>query len=357
MISDQRYQKHLQLSQFGAKGQEKLAKAKILIVGAGGLGNPAAQYLNSIGVGTLGLIDQDKIAISNLPRQPQYCPSDIGKHKTTTLVRRLHKQNPQTTLVPHLEFLTPENALDIIAAYDLVIDASDNFGTRYLINDACVMLRKPFVYGAVHEFEGQVSTFNFNHGPTYRCLFPESRVLTSIPNCDQNGVLGVLPGLIGTYQAIEAVKVITDIGMPLSGKLLVVDVLGQTHFQVKFSPIASNLQIAALKVHYGQHLSKECIVPAITKAVLLQWIRDKKAMRIIDVREPQAFQRSRLEPSENIPLATIERNEGLGHIQVPIVLVCQTGKRSAFAAKHLLAGDSSREVYNLSGGINSVGYT
>lgn len=354
MINDQRYQKHLQLSQFGAKGQEKLAKAKILVIGAGGLGTPVAQYLNSIGVGTLGLMDQDKIAVSNLSRQPLYCPEDVGSYKVTTLVKWLQKQNPQTQLITHLEYLTTENALDIILAYDLVIDACDNLGTRYLINDACVILGKPFIYGGVHEFEGQISTFNFHEGPTYRCLFPEDETTAAVPNCDQNGVLGALPSLIGSYQAIEAIKVITGLGEPLSGKLLVVDVLAQTHLQMKFSPIPENQQISELKPSYDQLFTDTCTVPNINIALLMQWINEKKPMRIIDVREPHAFPNKRLDTSENIPIQEVEKRLNYDHAEVPIVLICQSGRRSALAAKILLAKDPNLTVFNLSGGLNSL---
>lgn len=354
MLNDLRYQKQVQLRQFGSRSQEKLAKAKVLIIGAGGLGTPVAQYLNSMGVGTLGLMDKDKIAITNLPRQPLYCPSDVGSYKATTLVKWLHKQNPQVQLVPHLEYLTPENALTIIDTYDLVVDACDNLGTRYLINDACVILGKPFIYGGVHEFEGQVSTFNFHDGPTYRCLFPEDETTTSVPNCDQNGVLGTLPGLIGSYQAIEAVKVITGIGIPLSGKLLVVDILAQTHLQIKFSPIPENHLISALKPSYKQFLPEPCRIPDINIPLLMQWIDEKKPMKLIDVREPHAFRNHRLDASENIPLGEVENWLNYNHTEDPIVLICQSGYRSALAAKNLLAKDPNIKVFNLSGGLNSI---
>lgn len=354
MTNDPRYQKHYQLKHFGRKGQEKLAQSKVLIVGAGGLGTPAAQYLNSIGVGTLGLVDQDKIALTNLARQSLYFPEDVGKYKISTLVERLCKQNPQTKFVPYFEFLTPNNALDIIADYDVVIDASDNFGTRYLVNDACVILDKPFIYGAVHDYEGHVSTLNHNNGPTYRCLFPETKTHMAIPNCDQNGVLGPLPGLIGIYQAIEAVKVIAGIGTPLSGKLLVVDILTQKHLAIQFPSIPQNQRISILKVHYGQPISSSDVIPEITISVLKGWIEQQKAIRIIDVREPYAFQQAHLPPSENIPLREIGR---IIDNQVPLVMVCQSGKSSALAAQQLKRKNAQLEVYNLIGGLNSLQFS
>lgn len=354
MTNDPRYQKHYQLKHFGRKGQEKLAQSKILIVGAGGLGTPAAQYLNSIGVGTLGLVDQDKIALTNLARQSLYCSEDVGKYKISTLVERLRKQNPQTKFIPYLEFLTPDNALEIIADYDVVIDASDNFGTRYLVNDACVILDKPFIYGAVHDYEGHVSTFNHNNGPTYRCLFPETKTQVAIPNCDQTGVLGPLPGLIGTYQAVEAIKVITGTGIPLSGKLMVIDVLTQTHLAIQFPSVPQNRTISNLNAHYSQPMFPSDAIPEITMSILKAWVEEQRPIKIIDVREPHAFQQSHFHPSENIPISAID---SLQNFQVPLVMVCQSGKRSAHAAQQLKRKNAQLEVYNLIGGLNSLQFS
>lgn len=348
-----RYQKHYKLNGFGEEGQKKLAEGKILIIGAGGLGTPAAQYLNSIGVGTIGIIDGDLIELSNLPRQTLYSPDDVGKHKTEILIRQLQKQNPETRLISHLEFLIIENALSVISEYDLVIDASDNFGTRYLANDACVILKKPLIYGAIHEFEGQVCVLNYQNGPTYRCLFPESDQPQFITNCDENGVLGILPGLIGTYQAIEALKVLTEIGEPLTGKLLIVDTLAQSHLKVAFPVQPQNQNISSLQSNYGQSVCNSISIEPLEASTLQNWINDQKPFEIIDVRSVEEFGLYSLEGSKNIPLQQLESYQDEITGKYPIILVCQSGKRSSAAAQILNKITSNLQIFNLSGGLNS----
>jgi len=350
-----RYQRHYQLKGFGEINQQKLAKAKVLIVGAGGLGTPAAQYLNGMGIGTIGLIDWDSIEISNLPRQTLFRPKDVGKLKVSILARRLQEQNTENKKIAYLEYLTRENALTIIAQYDLVIDASDNFGTRYLINDACVILGKPFIYGAVHAFEGQISVLNYRNGPTYRCLFPEQEQLSTIPNCNENGVLSVLPGLIGTYQAVEAVKVLTQTGEPLAGKLLIIDGLSQTHLKINFSLKPENQNIKQLKALYGlPTCSKQIRSLALGKETLIQWLKERKKIEIIDVRTSQEFEQNKLPRAKNIPFQEIE----IRHVEIegklPVVVVCQSGKRSTIAAEQLLVIKPHWVIYNLEGGLNSL---
>ena len=218
-----RYIRQTLLKGFGVKAQEKLKQAKVLVVGAGGLGVPVLQYLNAMGVGVLGIVESDTIDLSNLQRQVIYGEGDVGLSKLAVIKQKLEAQNSETKINAYDTFLHKDNALEIIKNYDLVVDATDNFPTRYLINDACVLLNKPFVYGALHEFEGQVSVFNYKSGPTYRCLFPTMPSKGEMPDCNENGVLGIVPGIIGNLQALEAVKVITGIGKPLSGTLLIFD--------------------------------------------------------------------------------------------------------------------------------------
>lgn len=354
-MSQNRYQKHIKLKSFGQEGQDKLNHSKILIIGAGGLGCPAAQYLNGIGVGTIGIMDKDSIEESNLPRQTLYGHDDIGKPKTDTLVHKLQQQNPYTKLVAIREFLTPENALSTIADYDLVIDASDNFGTRYLVNDACVILKKPFIYGALHDFEGQVSVLNYLNGPTYRCLFPESDQNHIIRNCDENGVLGVLPALIGTYQAIEAVKVLTGIGEPLTGKLLIIDTLSQTHLKIGVPSVPENKAIKALKTTYHQPVcAADMAIKELSPEDFLEKIRQEGNTLLVDVRTEQEFHQSHLENSLNIPLNDIESRLNEIDKSSTLILICQSGKRSLVAAQKLKATHPERQVYNLTGGLNHL---
>lgn len=220
-----RYQRHLSLPGFGKAAQLKLKAAKVLVVGAGGLGCPVLQYLAAAGVGMIGIVDDDFVSRSNLQRQILYTDAEVGESKAALAARKLQAMNPQIECVAHPVRLDIGNALELIEPYDLVIDGSDNFPTRYLINDACVLLDKPLIYGALYTFQGQVSVFNFEGGPTYRCLFPKPPKPEDAPNCAEIEVVGVLPGLIGCMQADEAIKVIAGIGEPLSGKLLILDAL------------------------------------------------------------------------------------------------------------------------------------
>lgn len=230
-----RYDKQIALPEVGETGQRKLAEAKVLVVGAGGLGCPALQYLAAAGIGTIGIVDGDVVNETNLHRQVLYNNSDVGKPKVEVAAERLKNLNSQIEINTFSEFLTAANALDIVANYDLIVDATDNFAARYRINDVCVKLNKPFVYGAIHRFEGQVSVFNYKGGPTYRCLFPDKPAENQIPNCNETGVLGVLPGIIGTHQATEVLKIIIGIGEVLSGKLMTLNLLTNSTRTFEFS--------------------------------------------------------------------------------------------------------------------------
>src|SRR5882724_2373410 len=214
-----RYQRQLSLAGFGPEAQAKLKHGRVLVIGAGGLGCPALLYLAAAGVGRITLIDGDRVDVSNLHRQVLYTEADAGELKAVVAARRLRALNPQIAVEPRAERFTRANALELVRACDVVVDGSDNFGTRYLVNDACVLADRPFVYGAVQGFEGQASVFNWRGSPTYRCLFPEPPEPGTVPNCAEAGVLGVLPGLIGLLQATETIKLLTGIGEPLAGKL------------------------------------------------------------------------------------------------------------------------------------------
>src|ERR1017187_2761519 len=235
-----RYHRHIQLSEIGIEGQGKLKQSKVLVIGAGGLGCPVLQYLTAAGVGTLGIVDFDKVDESNLQRQILYGIDDIGKPKVECAVNRLSQQNPFVKFISHNIQLTNQNAIDIINNYDIIIDGTDNFPTRYLVNDACVLLNKPLVYGSINKFEGQVSVFNYlinetKRSATYRCLFPNPPSAADVPNCSEVGVLGVLPGIIGTLQANETIKIITEIGDVLSGKLLILNALSMQFYTIAFT--------------------------------------------------------------------------------------------------------------------------
>jgi adenylyltransferase/sulfurtransferase len=347
----ERYSRQTQLKAFGLKAQNKLLNAKVLVVGAGGLGVPVLTYLNAMGVGTLGIVDNDVVSLSNLHRQVSYCENEIGKPKVEVLVKKLNAQNPNTKLIPHQIFLTIDNALAIIEQYDLVVDASDNFPTRYLVNDACVILKKPFVYGALHGFEGQVSVFNYQNGPTYRCLFPTMPSPTEIPNCDENGVLGVIPGIIGNLQALEAVKVLTGIGEVLSGKLLLVDGLTQSYQKIKFSKVAGNDEISVLKNSYDFHCD---IATASIEATDLLALSKTQKIQLIDVRTVEEFQHFHVDNAIHIPLANIELENHKIDFTKDIYVICQSGIRSHKAIEFLGSVQPNAKLINVNGGINKM---
>lgn len=353
-MNELRYEKQIKLKGFGLPAQQLLQDSKVLIVGAGGLGTPCAQYLNGAGVGTIGLIDDDIISLSNLPRQTLFDESEIGSLKVDVLFQKLTKQNPATNFICYKEFLTPANALAIISKYDVVIDASDNFGTRYLINDSCVILNKPFIYGAVQDFEGQVSILNYQDGPTYRCLFPgNDEQDNTIPNCNDNGIIGALPALVGTYQAIEAIKIISGVGTPLSGHLLVIDTLSQTHFKIAVSANPGNRKITQLKESYPIPVCTSD-VPLIDATTLKQWLQAEKKVELIDVRTAEEFNNMQWPSSKNIPLTELHIRQSEIDLHLPVVTICQTGTRSKNAALLLLKENSMRQVFSLQGGLPSL---
>lgn len=345
-----RYSRQTQLKGFGEEGQQKLANSKVLVVGLGGLGLPVLQYLNAMGVGTLGLMDQDIVELHNLQRQTLYAEQDIGRLKLEVAHEKLAAQNSTTIFKLYDSFLTKENAIEIISQYDLVVDATDNFPTRYLINDACVLLEKPFVYGALHGFEGHVSVFNYQNGPTYRCLYPNMPSSEEIPNCDENGVLGVIPGIIGTFQALEAVKVLTGIGEVLSGKLLLFDGLGQRSTQINFKLNPKNLKINKLQDSYD---FQDCgLVPTITAEAFQSVLESKQDFLLLDVRTTEEFERQHLPIAVNVPLRELE------HYKIDeektTYLICETGMRSETAARMLQEKYPNRQFVNVLGGMKKM---
>lgn len=345
-----RYQRQLQLPGFGTEGQQKLANAKVLVIGAGGLGVPVLQYLTGMGVGTLGIVDADQVSLSNLHRQVIYTPADVGQLKVDCCVEKLKKQNQDVQFHTYPLFLSPDNALEIVKDYDLVVDATDNFDARYLINDACVILNKPFVYGALQQFEGHLSVFNYQGGPTYRCLYPNPPSEGQIPDCNTAGVLGIVPGLIGSYQALEAIKIIAGLGTPLSGVLQVFDFLHNSQYQIKLTAKPENRTIREIKT--PETLPLCAADDNISAEQLSDWIRGKKAFQLIDVREVREYQAGHLETAFSLPLSRL--NGRLPDIPTdqPWVIMCQQGGRSKKALQYLKERQPGLTLFNLDGGMN-----
>ena len=350
MHAESRYIRQLQLSSFGQEGQEKLRIAKVLIVGAGGLGVPVLQYLTSMGIGKLGLVDGDRVAVSNLHRQVIYDMEDVGKLKVEASRLKLSRQNPEIEFSTYPFFLDVDNALKILSEYDVIVDATDNFATRYLINDACVILGKPFVYGALQNFEGQVSVFNYQGGPTYRCLFPTPPDAGQIPDCNQAGVLGIVPGIIGSYQALETVKILARLGKVLSGELLILDLLGHQNYRLKLKTNPENHRISRLADSYDSPVCQT--IASISPEELLAWYENKQPFILIDVREPHEFAQGHLEYARSFPLTKINEQH-LDFLKThTVVVMCQMGSRSEKAIQLIQTKLPDISLLNLSGGIN-----
>lgn len=350
-----RYSRHLLLPEIGQAGQQKLKAAKVLVVGCGGLGCPVLQYLAAAGVGTLGLLDFDTVDDSNLQRQVLYATADVGRPKAVVAAEKLYAQNPFIELIPHQLLLSADNALALFADYDIIVDCSDNFATRYLVNDACVVLGKPLVFGAIFKFEGQVTVFNYQNGPTYRCLHPVPPAAGEVPNCAEIGVLGVLPGLIGTMQAAEALKIILELGEVLSGRLLLVDALGMRFQTIRFRAVPANQQLTALAPDYAAFCGEAPLeitparAPEISADELKAWQQSGRPLQLLDVREPHEHARRSI-GGQMIPLGKLgDELAGLSK-DVPVVVHCASGVRSQKAVLLLLAAGFA-EVYSLRNGL------
>lgn len=350
-----RYSRHLLLDKVGEDGQEKLKAAKVLVIGAGGLGCPILQYLTAAGVGIIGTIDFDKVDETNLQRQILFTVDDIGKNKAEIAANRLKQLNNFVQFNVYAEKLTNENAIDLFSEYDLIVDGSDNFSTRYLVNDACVQTSTPLVYGAIYKFEGQVAVFNYQNGPSYRCLFPEAPEEGAVPNCSEIGVIGVLPGLIGTKQANEAIKIILEIGEPLSGKLLVYDALQSSQFVVDIErneaqiKIANEINITEYDYEYFCGIKKQSIMNQISSAELKE-VMTNEDVQVIDVREPHETPKVDELNAINIPLQTIPNNLDKIEKDKKVIVHCQHGVRSMNAIGYLQE-QGFENLYNLTGGI------
>jgi adenylyltransferase/sulfurtransferase len=352
-----RYSRHIILPEVGPKGQKKLKDAKVLIVGAGGLGSPVSLYLAAAGVGTIGLIDFDRVDLSNLQRQVIHTQKSVGTLKVDSAAKAINELNSEVKVNKITKALDESNATKIIKEYDLVIDGTDNFPTRYLINDACVQLNKPFVYGSIYRFEGHVSVFGQKNRPCYRCLFPEPPAANMAPSCSEAGVLGALAGTIGTLQATEALKLILEIGKPLAGYLLVYDALNMEFKKLKVAHnedcaiCGKNPTIKSLKMY-----EKECgddliSCKMISPKELIAWHKEKKPMQILDIREPH--QRLLGVISEAIEVKMDELKEVAKNLDEskPCIVVCQLGVRSKAAIEKLSQLGYKGELLNLNGGM------
>jgi len=361
-----RYSRHLIIPEVALSGQLKLKQAKVLLVGAGGLGAPLGLYLAAAGVGTIGVIDADVVDHTNLQRQVQFGTGDVGVPKLEATERRLKDLNPYVNIIKHETWLSSENALDIIKDYDVVVDGTDNFPTRYLVNDACVMLGKPNVYGSIFRFEGQISVFHAQQGPCYRCLYPEPPPPGLVPSCAEGGVLGVLPGSVGTLQAIETVKLILGIGDPLIGRLLRFDALEMSFREYKLRkdpncPVCGEHPTVTELIDYVQFCGvtpepkpTEIVAPEwqITPTELVALRQAGQHPLVVDVREPHEREIAAIPDSILIPVGDIAARMHELDSSQEIVLYCRTGVRSAKALEQLRAAGFNK-LKNLTGGIHA----
>jgi sulfur-carrier protein adenylyltransferase/sulfurtransferase len=359
-----RYSRHLILPEVGVEGQRKLKAAKILCIGAGGLGSPVALYLAAAGVGTVGIVDFDVVDFSNLQRQILHTTQDVGRSKLDSAKAKLLAMNPHMEVVLHNAALSSENALEIFAPYDIVVDGTDNFPTRYLVNDACVLLGKPNAYGSIFRFEGQASVFATKDGPCYRCLYPEPPPPGLVPSCAEGGVLGVLPGVIGCIQATETIKLIIGAGEPLIGRFLIFDALRMKFRELKLRkdpdcPVCGTHPTVTKLIDYEQFCGVQSATeeaPMSGSASEIAAVDLKKrldrgdVLTIVDVREPNEYQINRIGGSVLIPLGDIPKRYVELDPTTEIVVHCKMGGRSAKAAEFLRSKGYTK-VLNLTGGI------
>jgi molybdopterin/thiamine biosynthesis adenylyltransferase/rhodanese-related sulfurtransferase len=340
-----RYDRQVTLPELGEQGQRRLAQGSVLIVGAGGLGSPAAIYLAAAGVGRIGLVDFDEVDETNLHRQVLYGTRDVGRPKLEAAAARLHDLNPEVTVVTHAGALTSDNALEIATPYDVIIDGTDNFPTRYLVGDVCTILHKPNVYGSVFRFDGQVAVFDADRGPCYRCLYPEPPPPGLVPSCAVGGVLGVLPGIVGTIQATEAIKLLTGIGEPLLGRLLLIDALHMHFREVR------------LPAQHGQHERITHLIdyegfcnPAMELELTPQQLVERLSeVVLIDVREPHEFAAGHIDGARNLPLGRVPHELESIPSDCDVVLYCAMGGRSGRALE-ILRGAGYVRAAHLKGG-------
>jgi adenylyltransferase/sulfurtransferase len=359
-----RYSRHLIMPEVGVDGQRRLKAASVLCIGAGGLGSPVAMYLVAAGVGRLGLVDFDVVDFSNLQRQILHGTPDVGRPKLSSASDRLHALNPEVQIATYETALSSENALRLFEPYDVIVDGTDNFPTRYLVNDACVLSGKPNAYGSIFRFEGQASVFGAKDGPCYRCLYPEPPPPGLVPSCAEGGVLGVLPGIIGVIQATETIKLILGIGEPLIGRFLIFDALRMKFRELKLRkdpdcPVCGTHPTVTHLIDYEQFCGVTRAAPEvvavsnatdITALELKQRLDRGDRLKIVDVREPNEYQINRIAGSVLIPLGEVPRRYNELDPEDELIMQCKSGVRSARAAD-FLRSVGFKKVLNLKGGI------
>jgi sulfur-carrier protein adenylyltransferase/sulfurtransferase len=359
-----RYARHLLLPEVGVEGQQRIRAARVLCVGAGGLGSPVVLYLAAAGIGRLGVVDDDVVDVTNLQRQIIHRTKDVGRSKIKSATKAIHRLNPAVEVAPHKVRLASDNALEILQPYDLVVDATDNFPTRYLANDACVLLRKPYLYGAIFRFEGQASVLAPHlGGPCYRCLYPEPPAPGTAPSCADAGVLGVLPGIIGCIQATEALKLVLGIGTPLIGRLLLLDALAMQFRELKIRrdpqcPLCGEQPTITRLIDYAQFCGETAPAAAgaagpdeVTVHDLKRALADASlGIRVIDVREPAEQRIAHIAGVELFPLSQLAESCARLDPDQPLYIHCKSGSRSLQAVK-LLKARGFKSVRSVRGGI------
>jgi molybdopterin/thiamine biosynthesis adenylyltransferase/rhodanese-related sulfurtransferase len=357
-----RYSRHLSLPGVGIAGQQRLKAGRVLVIGLGGLGSPVAMYLAAAGVGHLGFVDFDEVDVSNLQRQIVHGTSDVGRAKLDSAADRVADINPHVNISKYDTRLTADNALEILRGYDVVIDGTDNFATRYLTNDACVLLGIPNVYGSIFRFDGQASVLAAPGGPCYRCVYPEPPPPGMVPNCAEGGVFGVLPGIVGTIQATDAIKIILGVGEPLIGRLLLIDALTMAFRTLQLRadpqcPLCGTRTIRTL-VDYEQFCGAPSVadtaaqLPSMSAIELATRLKAGNRLQLIDVREPFEWEIARIDGARLVPLSTLEAAVSTISRDCDIVVHCKAGTRSAQAVRQLIAHGFTR-VWDLTGGIAS----
>ncbi|UKN03513.1 molybdopterin-synthase adenylyltransferase MoeB [Paracrocinitomix mangrovi] len=353
----ERYSRHLILPDFNIEGQTKLKRSKVLVIGAGGLGAPLLQYLSAAGVGTIGIVDFDIVEESNLQRQVLFTTDDIGKPKVEVARDRILSQNPHIEVKIYNTKLTAENAMKIATGYDVIADGTDNFPTRYLVNDLAVLLKIPYVYASIYRFHGQLSVFNFidkegNQGPNYRDLFPKPPLPEEVPSCAEGGVIGVLAGIMGSLQANEVIKVIAEIGQPLSGKLLHFDALNFETNILKLQKHPESMAVTEL-IDYEDFCGVNSVssesFQSIDVFTLKKWL-DEDDIQLIDVREKYEVEIANIN-GYHIPKSEIQSRWSEVNKDKKVVIYCKSGKRSADVVRYLQDKHGYQNVYNLRGGI------
>ena len=356
--NSQRYQRQVLLTEFGEEGQRKLLQARVLVIGAGGLGCPALQYLAAAGIGTIGIVDDDVVALHNLHRQVLFTTGDVGRKKAEVAAARLQQMNPEIAIKPCSVRLTNQNALALLSDYDIVLDATDNFTTRYLVNDACALLQKPLVYGAISQYEGQVAIFNAGENSVnYRDLFPEPPQPGSVLNCAEAGVLGVLPGLIGTVQATEVIKLLSGLGKPLVNQLFTYNALTNESFVFELSPKEGTASLLPqtesdfTQRDYVEWCEGKFQPVEEIDVMAFEDLLHQKETLVIDVREEGEQPEINEFVHQRLPLSILKENIP-AIAEKTVILFCQSGKRSREAATILSATfGGSKKVYSLKGGI------